>query len=113
MSTEERAKEVREASESVQRSEATEETFIVKVHKRNGKSYYRAMPSTAVNPTQHQINARIHFGNSASKAKRQKWMNQNLGMPIAAIYVRNELKGYVFGRTEKLKKWEKILYGLD
>lgn len=78
----------------------------VQLVKRGDKWYLRAMPYTAEHPTENQIKARIKFAEIAKKAKGKKFTG---GLPPAAELIKREMKGQYFGRTRKLKKWQKIL----
>ena len=89
----------------------TPENAIVIVHKKDGTYYPRAPPYTMAFPTEYQFKSRIEFGTLARKAKDKKWKGK-YEMPLAALMV-SGMKNYTFGRTTKLKKWERILLGID
>ena len=97
--------------EILPRYKLSPENAIVIVHKKDGTHYLRAPPYTMAFPTEFQAKARIEFGTLAQKAKGKEWKGK-YEMPLAALYVK-QMKNYTFGRTHKLKKWERILLGID
>ena len=82
-------------------------TKIVLV-KRGDKYYFRAMPSTAENPTYYQLLARIHFAEIAKLSKGKKW-RKLLNRPLASYLVEEYMKGKTFGRTKRYPKWMYVL----
>jgi len=78
--------------------------------------FFRAKPVTAYRPTGNQIKARLRFAELAKRAKGEKFKKGEKFvrcLPPAAESVK-EMSGEKFGRTEKVRKWEKVLsYYLD
>jgi hypothetical protein len=68
-------------------------------------AYFRAKPRTAYRPTPAQAASRIAFAEAAKKAKGMKLM----GLPPAAVLVREAMKGAYYGGQVREPKWLRIL----
>jgi len=60
---------------------------------RKGSPYFRLVPSHRVIPSHRQIECRLKFTKSATKAYRHRGLTVE-GLPIATRYVEEEFKGY-------------------
>jgi len=67
--------------------------------------FFRAKPWTAYQPTPAQAATRIAFAEAAKRARGMKLM----GLPPAAVLVRESMKGKYYGGRPREPKWLRIL----
>jgi hypothetical protein len=67
--------------------------------------FFRAKPRTAYQPTPAQVASRIAFAEAAKRARGMRLM----GLPPAAILVRESMKGRYYGGRPREPKWLRVL----
>jgi hypothetical protein len=98
----------RQLEESSEAAEYTldEKPFQLVVRRRPRLvAYFRAKPRTAYHPTPAQVASRIAFAEAAKRARGMKLV----GLPPAAVLVRESMRGAYYGGSPREPKWLRIL----
>jgi len=98
-------KQLEESSEAAEYTGDEKPIQLVVRRKPRLVAYFRAKPRTAYNPTPAQVASRIAFAEAAKRARGMKLV----GLPPAAVLVRETMRGAYYGGQVREPKWLRIL----